>query len=80
VRASTRPSTTWRSRKPGLRRSRISRCAGPLLVNMSVSVTVQHQLDTKSIERSELSRTAAATLPKNSVSPAGRPTPKTIKL
>src|SRR5262245_40622040 len=38
------------------------------------------QLDTKRIELSEFSRIAAATLPKNSVSPAGRPTPITIKL
>jgi hypothetical protein len=45
-----------------------------------VLVAVRHQLATKRIERSECSRTVAATLPKNSVSPAGRPTPMTIRL
>jgi hypothetical protein len=38
------------------------------------------QLDTNRMERSEFSRTAAATFPKNSVSPAGLPTPMTIRL
>jgi hypothetical protein len=41
---------------------------------------IPHQLDTKRIELLEFSRTAAATLPKNSASPAGRPTPMTIRL
>jgi hypothetical protein len=45
-----------------------------------VLVAGRHQLATKRIERSESSRTVAATLPKNSVSPAGRPTPMTIRL
>jgi len=40
----------------------------------------QPQLDMNRMEQSEFSRTAAATLPKKSVSPAGRPTPNTIKL
>ena len=37
------------------------------------------QLDTNSIECCEFSSTAAAILPKYSVSPAGRPTPMTTR-
>jgi hypothetical protein len=38
-----------------------------------------YQLDTNSIECCEFSSTAAAILPKYSVSPAGRPTPITTR-
>lgn len=57
-------------------------CAASKAENGAVSKNrcAKNQLAKRRIEQLEFSRTAAATLPKNRVSPAGRPTPMTIKL
>jgi hypothetical protein len=56
------------------------RAAYPVSTFPEHALAQANQLETKRSDRSEFSRTAAATLPKNSVSPAGRPTPMTIRL